>query len=143
MVLILVISMSAGTQVAADIEIHRCLQEDGTVAFQETPCPEPADSGEDDAVDEPPIGGDLPEAADSEADFVNPFDQPESEPAPAEPSLPEPVSQDRVECETTTRDAIEALDLEMRQQAETKEQRQEYLSELLLLTKQLRACKEL
>ena len=37
----MVVLMLAGTSVAADTEIHRCLLEDGTIAFQETPCPAP------------------------------------------------------------------------------------------------------
>jgi hypothetical protein len=57
--------------------------------------------------------------------------------------VPGPVSQDRAECEKTTRDAIDAIDLEMRETAYTKEQGEEYLAELLVLTQQLRACKQL
>ncbi len=45
--------------------------------------------------------------------------------------------------EKTTRDAIDAIDLEMRGNAYTKEQGEEYLAELLTLTRQLRACKQL
>ena len=138
-----VIALVAGASVAAGTEIHRCVLEDGTVAFQEMPCPERADSAADAAVDQGPVVNEAREPADNEPDYVNPFDEPVTTPAPVETSLTEPASHDRTECEATTRDAIEALDLEMRQQAETKEQRQEYLSELLLLTKQLRACKEL
>ncbi len=110
--------MFAATSVPADTEIHRCLLDDGTFAFQETPCSEPAvhiDKG-------------------SEA---------ENPPTPAEPKLPEAPSQDRAECEKTTRDAIDAIDLEMRGNAYTKEQGEEYLAELLVLTRQLRACKQL
>ena len=66
------------TSVAADTEIHRCLLEDGTIAFQEKPCPE-----------------------------------------------------------------IDVIDFEMRENAYTKEQGQDYLAELLSLTRQLRACKQL
>jgi hypothetical protein len=60
-----------------------------------------------------------------------------------EPTSPELLSQDRAECEKTTRDAIDAIDLEMRETACTKEQGQEYLAELLALTQQLRGCKQL
>ena len=82
----IVVSILAATGAAADTEIHRCLLEDGTIAFQETPCPEPAVDVEDDVDD----------------DFVNPFDEPANTPAPAEPTLPEPLTQDRAECEKTT-----------------------------------------
>jgi len=42
-----------------------------------------------------------------------------------------------------TRDAIDAIDLEMRETTYTKEQGEEYLAELLVLTQQLRGCKQL
>jgi hypothetical protein len=119
----IVLSMLAGAGAAADTEIHRCLLEDGTIAFQETPCPEPAVDVDD---------GGTPAADDD--DFVSP---------PAEPKLPEALTQDRADCEKTTRDAIDAIDLEMRTGTYTKEQGKEYLAELLALTKQLRACKQL
>ena len=125
--------MLAATGAAADTEIHRCLLEDGTIAFQETPCPEPAVDVDND--------NDTP-AADDDA-FVNPFDEPANPPTPAEPTLPEPLTQDRAECEKTTRDAIDAIDLEMRTSTYTKEQGLEYRTELLALTKQLRTCKQL
>ena len=71
------------------------------------------------------------------------FDEPASLPTPSEPELPEPVSQDRAECERKTRDAIDAIDLEMRENPYTKEQGEEYPAELLALTQHLRACKQL
>ena len=129
--------MLAGTNVPADTEIHRCLLEDGTIAFQETPCPEPAvhvDNGSENGT---------PAADDVAFDFVSPFDKPAIPPIVAEATLPEPVSQSRAECEKTMRDAIDAIDLEMRGNAYTKEQGEEYLAELLALTQRLRACKRL
>jgi hypothetical protein len=138
----MVVLMLAGTRVAADTEIHRCVLEDGTIAFQEIPCPVPAvrvDNGSE-------AGGrpsDSSAVADEADDFVNPFDEPANPPTPAEPILPNPASQHRAECEKTTRDAIDAIDLEMRGKTYTKEQGDEYLADLLVLTQQLRACKEL
>ena len=111
----IVVAMLAATGAAADTEIHRCVLEDGTVAFQEMPCPEPA--------------VDVDVDVDSDT--------------PAEPTPPEPLTQDRAECEKTTRDAIDVIDLEMRTSTYTKEQGKEYLAELLALTKQLRSCKQL
>ena len=140
----IVVLMLAGTSVAADTEIHRCLLEDGTVSFQETPCPEPAvhvDNGSEPVESHSENG--TPAADDDAVDFLNPFDEPVNPPAPAEPTQPEPASQDRAECEKITRDAIDTIDLEMRGNAYTKEQGEEYLAELLVLTKQLRACKQL
>jgi len=135
----MVVLMLAGMSVAADTEIHRCLLEDGTIAFQETPCPEPAvhvdKSG---AADESHSENNTPAADDGSFDFVNPFDEPANPPTPAEP-----VSQGRAECEKTTRDAIDVIDLEMRGNVYTKEQGEEYLAELLALTQRLRACKQL
>jgi len=140
----LLVLMLAAASAAADTEIHRCLLDDGTIAFQQKPCPEPAvkaDVGSE--VGESPGAGETPAADDDVFDFVNPFDEPASLPTPSEPDLPEPVSQDRTECEKLTRDAIDAIDLEMRESPYTKEQGEEYLAELLTLTQQLRACKQL
>jgi hypothetical protein len=136
--------MLAAASAAADIEIHRCLLEDGTIAFQEMPCPEQAPEADDGSESgESPGAGEDPAADDDAFDFVNPFDEPASPAAADEPTRPEPVSQDRAECEKTTRDAIDAIDLEMRETAYTQEQGQEYLAELLTLTQQLRRCKQL
>ena len=140
----IVVLMLAGTTALADTEIHRCLLDDGTVAFQETPCAEQgADADDGSEADESPSAGEPPAADDDAFDFVNPFDEPATPPTPSEPELPDPVSQDRAECEKTTRDAIDAIDLEMRGNPDTNEQREEYLAELLALTQQLRACKQL
>ena len=140
----IVVLMLVGASAAADTEIHRCLLDDGTVAFQEMPCSERAvDADDGSEADESPSAGEPAAADDNAFNFVNPFDEPATPPTPSEPGLPEPVSLDRAECEKTTRDAIDAIDLEMRQNAYSKEQGQEYMAELLLLTKQLRACKQL
>jgi hypothetical protein len=140
----IVILMLAGTGTTADTEIHRCLLDDGTIAFQQKPCSEPAANADDGSgVGESKSARETPAAADDVLDFVNPFDEPPSPPAPSEPELPEPVSQDRAECEKTTRDAIDAIDLEMRENPYTTEQAEEYRAELLALTQQLRACKQL
>jgi hypothetical protein len=136
--LLLTLLMTACLSAGAEVEIHRCAQEDGTIAFQGTPCPEPANDSEHDAQDE----DDATAPADDFFDFVNPFDEPEEAPSPSEPALPSPVSQDRAECEKTTRTAIDAIDLEMRQ-GYSKEKGQQFLAELLELTQQLRACKQL
>ena len=113
--LTIVAVMLVGTSLSADTEIYRCALDDGTFAFQEMPCPEP----------------------------VKAVDEPTEPPAEPEEEMPEPVTQDRAECEKATRDAIDAIDLEMRQAAYSKEQGQEYLAELRVLTQQLRACKQL
>ena len=141
------ITLPAG---GATQEIHRCIQDDGTVAFRETPCPEadpPAagDSAEEDSIDSEDVDGDDTVASDGFFDFTNPFDEPaeevpEPEPVPAAP--PELPSEDRVVCEQTTREAIDAIEVRMRA-GYTREEGQAYLNDLLELTRQLRACKEL
>ena len=127
-----------GINVAAAADIFRCTQQDGTVAFQATPCPDTAsndDAGSESELPESPV-------ADDASDFVNPFDVAEESGAPSEPGPLAAVSQDRAECEKTTRNAIDAIDLELRR-GYTKEEGQRYLAELLELTQQLRACKQL
>ncbi len=133
-----IICLLSVTSLAAGTEIYRCPLEDGTFAFQEKPCPEP-----DEDSDESPAEDQAPAAKDDSFDFVNPFDEPVEPPAWSEEKLPEPVSKDRAECEKVTRDAIDAIDLEMRQTAYSKEEGQAYLTELRALTQQLRACKQL
>jgi hypothetical protein len=140
----MMVLMLAGTGVAADTEIHRCLLEDGTFAFQEIPCPAPAVNS-DDGIEAGKGHKDTetPAVNDDGIDFANPFDEPASPPMRSEETLPEPVSPDRAECQKTTRDAIDAIDLELRENAYTKEEGQAYLADLLELTQQLRACKQL
>jgi len=126
----------AGISAGAETVINRCMLEDGTVAFQETPCAEPLNDGLNQSDPEEPA------AADDSADFVNPLAETQDLPARPEPVLPTSLSQGRVECEKTTRDAIDAIEFEMRK-GYTKEEGQQYLAELLELTQQLRACKQL
>ncbi len=142
-----ILAVVACTPVAAEPDIHRCPQADGTVAFQETPCAEPAV--------EPQSADAEPEAqaavSDDFFDFVNPYDEPVDEPiaeavdeAPAQSDvpLPPPVAENRAECEKLTRDAIDAIDLEMRQ-GYTPEEGEQYKQMLIELTRQLRSCKQL
>jgi hypothetical protein len=136
----------AAANATADTKVHRCSLEDGTIAFQEIPCAEPAEDANEgsESGESQDAGNDKETAAEDDAfDFVNPFDEPESPPASTQPIRSEPVSQDRAECEKMTRDAIDSIDLEMRNTAYTKEQGQDYLAELLQLTRQLRDCRQL
>jgi hypothetical protein len=140
----MVVLILVGTGVTADTEIHRCLLEDGTIAFQEKPCSEPAANTDDGSkAGERRSDSGIPAADDDVFDLVDPIDETASPPTPFEPTLPEQASKDRSECEKTTRDAIDAIDFEMRKNAYSKEQGQEYLADLLELTQQLRACKQL
>lgn len=137
-----IILVFAGNGVLAETEIHRCLLEDGTYAFQETPCPEPAppdnddlDAGNDREIHEEAVADEYPVRIDR-------TEAPTSRPRPIDPPSPESGSRDRSECEKRTRDAIDAIDLEMRENV-TQDRRRDYLAELLALTEQLRACKQL
>ena len=134
----------AAASASAETEIHRCLLDDGTVAFQETPCPKPTG----DTRDEGQAGatrktGDTPAANDDASVFASPFDEPTPPATPAEPALPVPASKNRGECEKTARDAIDAIDAELQTNADSSEQARDHLAELLTLTEQLRACKRL
>lgn len=127
----------------ADTEIHRCLLDDGTFAFQELPCAEPTEVSDESADASEGFAPDAANDNDDEPVFVNPFDEPQEPITETEFALPASISKDRAECEKTTRDAIDAIDLQMRQNPYTKKEGQAYLSELRLLTQQLRACKQL
>jgi len=83
----ILVLMLAAASAAADTEIHRCLLEDGTIAFQEMPCSERAVDKNDASESDGSRGAGESSAADDDAfDFVNPFDQPANPPAAAEPT---------------------------------------------------------
>ena len=76
------------TNVGAQPEIHRCVQADGTIAFQEMPCPEPTttdDPADANAIVDGRPDNDRADPAEDFVDFVNPFDEPEDPSAPIEP----------------------------------------------------------
>jgi len=134
----LTLFLLSGMSVNAQTSIHRCPQEDGTITFQEMPCVDPADSVNDDSESDASV----PAPTDGHFDFENPFDDIDEAPLPSE-SVPPPLpSQDRAACEKTTRNAIDAIDFEMRKPY-TEEEGQQYLADLLELTQQLRDCKQL
>ncbi len=131
---------AATTPGAPGSEIFRCPQADGTIAFQGMPCSEVDAAAEE--ADDTPARDDESAATDSPFDFVNPFDEPAEVTERELPAAPPPLSTDRAECEKSARDAIDAIDLQMRQ-GYSKEEGQAYMAELLKLTRALRACKEL
>ncbi len=146
--IVLVLYLSAvGSHSLAQQDIYRCVAVDGSVAFQETPCPVPEEDTES-------VGDETPDdtlAGDDFFDFVNPYDEPVDESnggtvdeaaARNEAPLPPPVSENRAECEKLTRDAIDAIDLEMRK-GYTPEEGENYKLMLIELTRQLRSCKQL
>lgn len=133
---------------AAQTEIYRCQQLDGTVAFQGQPCEEapsaePRDAAtEDDSLDEPIVETRVETEATVSSDdvFASPFDEPAAAPAPQPANTANPPSEDRARCEQRTRDAIDAIDLEIRRESSA-DQRDHYLPRLRQLTAELRACK--
>ena len=138
--------------VVAQTEIYRCQQLDGTVAFQGQPCEEapsakPRDAGtEDDSPVEQMVETRVETRAETEATvssddvFASPFDEPVPAPAPRPANTANPPSEDRARCEKRTRDAIDAIDAEIRRESSA-DQRNQYLPRLRELTAELRACK--
>ena len=126
----------AASGVAANADIYRCPLDDGTYAFQQMPCPEPEETS-----DEPEL--ELESSPEPEPEPEPSTETKTEEPQPSEPPLPARLSNDRAACEKETRDAIDTIDLEMRQTSYSKEQGEQYLADLLELTRQLRACKQL
>ena len=110
---------------AAHADIYKCEDEQGNVAYLQTPCP---------AVED-----DDPLAAEAEQDeYV-----PESTPQPQSSETQVPSSRQPGEkledCKKRYRDQIDVIDEEMRTDFST-EQGESYKEELLALTQQLRAC---
>lgn len=147
------LSLLQHRDVAAQTEIHRCEQPDGTVAFQGQPCEElpPArspgdvasDEGKDDGPKDDEPTDDEPEPATPGTDdvFDSPFDAP-AQPVARPQDETGPPSEERARCEKRTRDAIDAIDLEIRRESSA-DQRDQYLPRLRKLTEELRACKRL
>ena len=140
---------------AADAEIFRCPQPDGSIAFQGMPCPDEAATVDDEAASEASAeaiaDNDSGDEFLGEDAFVNPFDLPADaqetsteSPAAELPAadLPEALSADRSACEETTRRAIDTIDAELAADT-TDGDAKSRLDELLALTRQLRACKTL
>ncbi len=118
--------------------IHRCPLPDGTFAFQETPCAQTLTDSDIASSEEQQSAA----PTDDFFDFVNPFDQTDEEIPQPQQSTRRVITADRTECEKTTRDAIDAIDAEMRN-GYSKEEGKKYLADLLELTRELRACKTL
>ena len=149
---LLMLSLLAGSA-AGEPEIHRCPQDDGTVAFQQTPC-RPAAAEPTGTTDADGPNGDgaardrpLPASAGAASQRPRPESMRESAPPrqptpPAETEQPVPMSVDRAECEKSARDAIDAIDAELKASGNTENDRAR-LDELLELTRQLRLCRRL
>lgn len=106
-------------------EIHTCPLPDGTVMYSQLPCPteEPVENSDTPVSDENALLDD--EEADAIAVTAD-------EDEPADP-------QDVAECKQRYRDAIDAIDLELRENYRP-ELADDYKQRLLALTRQLREC---
>lgn len=148
----LVLLAGSGASVADEPEIYRCAQEDGTVAFQQMPCrpaavaqPDPRDAEEavtgNDASHRGATTDASPQAPKPGARSI-PDAAPSAETAGNAERQPVPVSGDRADCEKSARDAIDAIDAELRASSKSDNDRAR-LDELLELTRQLRLCSRL
>ena len=114
----------------AQTEIHKCVDVDGIVAFQDSPCPEPAAQPEPEAksADEASIGALRP------ADEVEPEDVVSYVPVASNRSVEEVEA-----CKEPHRDAIDSIEAEMLR-GYSAEQGETYKQRLRTLTEAMRAC---
>lgn len=107
-------------------DIHKCVDEEGNVAYQQTPCPPPVESE--------PLE---PETAVETESLPVTADEPRAKlgPANVEPKTPADV----VSCKIPLREAIDEIEAEMLR-GYPAEQGEEYKQELRALTQEMRAC---
>ena len=118
----------------AKAEIYKCEDPEGGIVFQETPCPEPKVE-EPDETAEPGNPSSLPEQG-------QPRRLERGESLEDEVASIEEENQMRAEveaCKRQYRDAIDAIDLEIRN-SYSPEQKEYYLGRLKELTEQMAAC---
>ena len=128
----LLILLVAALAPVVQADIYKCTDEDGNVAYRQTPCP--VEKAEEPAATEeesPPV--------EAEQDDYVPESTPEPQSAEAQvPSSRQP-GESLDDCRKRYRDQIDEIDAEM-QTAFSPEQGTAYKERLLALTKQLRAC---
>lgn len=108
----------------ADVEIHKCVDADGGVVYQQTPCPIVKKEPKEEPNEVPEIAG-LP-------------DQPEE--AVEEEIEQEVIAEEDVKaCKDPLRDAIDAIEAEMLR-GFLPEQAEEFKAKLRTLTQKMRAC---
>ena len=95
----------------ASSDIHKCVDEDGNVAYQQTPCPAPVES---EPMEPEPM---------------------EPEPVNVEPKNPEDVEA----CKIPLREAIDEIEAEMLR-GYPAEKGEEFKQQLRALTQEMRAC---
>ena len=110
----------------ASSDIHKCVDEDGNVAYQQTPCPEPVES--EPLVPVPALEEESPPATAAE---------PPADPEPAIAELKKPA--DVEVCKIPLREAIDEIEAEMLR-GYSAERGEEFKQELRVLTEAMRAC---
>ena len=110
----------------ASSDIHKCVDEDGNVAYQQTPCPEPVESEPLEPVPaaEPELTPVTTEEPPEEPDLVR-----------AEMKKPEDVEA----CKIPLREAIDEIEAEMLR-GYSAERGEEFKPELRVLTEAMRSC---
>ena len=121
----------------AQAEVFRCEDPEQGITYQQTPCPEPAKKGEEQAESTEDEAAESPDEAPRGRAVVG-RDQSVADVVAAEQE--EQARNAEVEaCKQQYRDAIDAIDLEI-QNSYTNEQRDYYLSRLKALTDKMAAC---
>lgn len=120
---------------AAYADIHKCTDEYGNVAYQQTPCP--AEKVEEAAVTDDDDTRTAEAAQDDEMTESSPEPQSSEAQIPSSRRPDEPLE----DCKKRYRDQIDEIDAELRT-AFSPAQGDLYKERLLALTQQLRACGE-
>lgn len=110
----------------ASSEIHKCVDEDGNVAYQQTPCPAPIESE--------PLE---PIATAEQESPPETIDESPPEPALIRAELKRP--EDTEACKIPLREAIDEIEAEMLR-GYSAERGDEFKQELRVLTEAMRAC---
>jgi len=118
----------------AQSEIYKCVDADGNLIFQDSPCPEPAAEPEAEPGAEPA----------SEPTVAEPAPVPTAAAVPADGVSYVPVASNRSateveDCKDPHRDAIDEIEAEMLR-GYSAEQGESYKQELRALTDAMRAC---
>ena len=125
-IFLLLLSMPA----LAQSEIYKCVDADGNLTFQDSPCPEPAAESEAEPASEPTV--------------AEPASVPAAAAVPADGVSYVPVASNRSateveDCKDPHRDAIDEIEAQMLR-GYSAEQGESYKQELRALTDAMRAC---
>ena len=118
------LSLLATQAATADVEIHKCVDADGNIAYQQTPCPV--------AKIEPQEAEQTVEAGEVGEDVV-PVDAVATQPVASR------ADEDIEACKQPLRDAIDDIEAEMLR-GFSPEEGEQFKTELRTLTQQMRAC---